>query len=158
MVIALVATCQIAFSKGVRTLDWKDLIPSDLSADDPFKGLSDEQRGSASWIVNLFENLPERNAETKNIFEMADNFVAELEEAGIDIHEVMEKRKILHKSVVKELNGQKVSIPGYLLPLEITGSSVTEFLLVPYFGACIHAPPPPPNQIVHVTYNEKKRV
>ena len=26
----------------------------------------------------------------------------------------------------------------------------TEFLLVPYFGACIHVPPPPSNQIVHV--------
>ena len=28
---------------------------------------------------------------------------------------------------------------------------MTEFLLVPYFGACIHTPPPPSNQILHVT-------
>ena len=41
-------------------------------------------------------------------------------------------------------------IPGYLLPLEFDGAGVSEFLLVPYVGACIHAPPPPPNQIVHV--------
>ena len=45
---------------------------------------------------------------------------------------------------------QEVRLPGYLLPLEITGKKVTEFLLVPWVGACIHTPPPPPNQIVHV--------
>ena len=27
---------------------------------------------------------------------------------------------------------------------------MTEFLLVPWAGACIHTPPPQPNQIVHV--------
>ena len=48
------------------------------------------------------------------------------------------------------LDGQTVRLPGYVLPLEITGKKVTEFLLVPWVGACIHTPPPPPNQIVHV--------
>ena len=44
-----------------------------------------------------------------------------------------------------------MSHPGFtVLPLEITGRKVTEFLLVPWVGACIHTPPPPPNQIVHV--------
>ncbi len=41
-------------------------------------------------------------------------------------------------------------IPGYLIPLEFDSTSVREFLLVPYFGACIHVPPPPSNQIVYV--------
>ena len=41
-------------------------------------------------------------------------------------------------------------MPGYLLPLEFSGKLVSEFLLVPWVGACIHTPPPPPNQIVHV--------
>ena len=41
-------------------------------------------------------------------------------------------------------------MPGYLLPLEFSGRKATEFLLVPWVGACIHTPPPPPNQIVHV--------
>ena len=45
--------------------------------------------------------------------------------------------------------GKLVRIPGYLLPLEFSGKQVTEFLLVPWVGACIHTPPPP-NQIVHV--------
>ena len=50
----------------------------------------------------------------------------------------------------EELDGKPVRIPGYLLPLEFDGDKVSEFLLVPYVGACIHTPPPPPNQIVHV--------
>ncbi len=54
--------------------------------------------------------------------------------------------------VVKSLDGQRVRLPGYIVPLEVSEEGrVTEFLLVPYFGACIHVPPPPPNQIVHVT-------
>jgi len=54
--------------------------------------------------------------------------------------------------VVKELDGQAVKLPGYIVPLDVTDEGrVTEFLLVPYFGACIHVPPPPSNQIVHAT-------
>lgn len=49
------------------------------------------------------------------------------------------------------VNNTKVRLPGYLVPLEQAESGqVSEFLLVPYFGACIHTPPPPANQIVHV--------
>ena len=49
------------------------------------------------------------------------------------------------------LDGTRVRIPGYVLPLEFDGTAVSEFLLVPYVGACIHVPPPPPNQMVFVT-------
>ena len=53
--------------------------------------------------------------------------------------------------VVKALDGQQVKLPGYIVPLDVTEEGrVIEFLLVPYYGACIHVPPPPPNQIVHV--------
>lgn len=53
--------------------------------------------------------------------------------------------------VVQALDGQQVKLPGYIVPLEVSEEGrVTEFLLVPYFGACIHVPPPPSNQIVHV--------
>ncbi|MEF1308534.1 DUF3299 domain-containing protein [Vibrio mytili] len=51
-----------------------------------------------------------------------------------------------------ELNGSEVKIPGFVIPLEGDANTVTEFLLVPYFGACIHVPPPPPNQIVYVKF------
>jgi len=55
-------------------------------------------------------------------------------------------------NVVEELDGKLVRIPGFVLPFEYTASGkISEFLLVPYFGACIHTPPPPPNQMVYVT-------
>ena len=48
------------------------------------------------------------------------------------------------------LVGQAVRIPGFVVPLEEGKDGVKEFLLVPYFGACVHSPPPPANQIIHV--------
>ena len=51
---------------------------------------------------------------------------------------------------VKALDGRRVKLPGYIVPLELTKEGLHEFLLVPYFGACIHTPPPPANQIVLV--------
>ena len=48
------------------------------------------------------------------------------------------------------LHGTYVRIPGFILPLELGADGVTEFVLVPYVGACIHTPPPPPNQLVLV--------
>lgn len=60
----------------------------------------------------------------------------------------------LDAPVVKALNGQRVKLPGFVVPLEGDAETTTEFLLVPYFGACIHVPPPPPNQIVYVKFSE----
>ena len=48
------------------------------------------------------------------------------------------------------LDNAAVKLPGYVVPLEESKGELREFLLVPYFGACIHTPPPPANQIVHV--------
>lgn len=52
--------------------------------------------------------------------------------------------------MVDALHGKRVKLPGYAIPLEGDGETVTSFLLVPYFGACIHVPPPPRNQTVLV--------
>ena len=51
---------------------------------------------------------------------------------------------------IAALNGEAVRLAGYVVPLEGTSAGLKEFLLVPYFGACVHSPPPPANQIVHV--------
>ena len=48
------------------------------------------------------------------------------------------------------MNGARVRIQGFVVPLENARDQIREFLLVPYFGACIHSPPPPSNQIIHV--------
>jgi len=52
--------------------------------------------------------------------------------------------------VERSLHGQRIRIPGFVVPLERKGDDVLEFLLVPYFGACVHVPPPPSNQVVLV--------
>lgn len=52
---------------------------------------------------------------------------------------------------IAELKGKRVRIPGFIVPLEDFQEQAKEFLLVPYFGACVHTPPPPPNQMVFVT-------
>jgi hypothetical protein len=84
-----------------------------------------------------------------------------LEEQEIDIdglfarrHEITELRMKRASATVPELDGVLLALPGFVLPLEYEGRKVTEFLLVPWVGACIHTPPPPPNQIVHVVARE----
>ncbi|KAB8032294.1 DUF3299 domain-containing protein [Fluviispira multicolorata] len=55
------------------------------------------------------------------------------------------------------LNGHTVKIPGFIIPLEDNQDFVDEFLFVPSPMACIHVPPPPPNQIVHVKMASGKK-
>lgn len=55
-------------------------------------------------------------------------------------------------STVDTYTGQRVRLPGYTVPFEYgVDAEISEFLLVPYYGACLHAPPPPPNQTIYVT-------
>ncbi len=54
---------------------------------------------------------------------------------------------------VKTYHGRKIKLPGYIVPVDYNKQGkITVFYLVPYFGACLHLPPPPPNQIVYVRY------
>jgi uncharacterized protein len=54
---------------------------------------------------------------------------------------------------LKNLDGKRVKIPGFMVPLEDEQRHVKEFLLVPTPQACIHVPPPPPNQMVYIKMN-----
>lgn len=49
------------------------------------------------------------------------------------------------------MNGKKIRIPGFIVPLDAERGQIKQFLLVPYFGGCLHTPPPPANQIIDVT-------
>jgi hypothetical protein len=52
-----------------------------------------------------------------------------------------------------EYHQKNIRLAGFIVPVEYSDTQViTEFFLVPYFGACIHVPPPPPNQIIYVKY------
>ncbi len=53
-------------------------------------------------------------------------------------------------SPARDLDRKNVAVPGFMVPLEDDADQVTEFLLVPFAGACIHVPPPPPNQMIYV--------
>lgn len=66
--------------------------------------------------------------------------------------EALEKLKAAwaEAPVEPSLDGKRLKLAGFVIPLERKGDAVLELLLVPYFGACIHTPPPPANQIVHV--------
>ncbi len=63
-------------------------------------------------------------------------------------------------SPARALNGKRVAVPGFMVPLEDDADQVTEFILVPFAGACIHVPPPPPNQMIYVklTRNQKAKM
>jgi hypothetical protein len=108
------------------------------------------------WVVNTLDSLPPRGKDTEDLYREIDEAIPQLKEAGKDITELMAKREQLRTAIVEELSGQRIRIPGYLLPLEMSDTKVKEFLLVPYIGACIHVPPPPPNQIVHVKIVQKE--
>ncbi|MGI4854281.1 MAG: DUF3299 domain-containing protein [Janthinobacterium lividum] len=60
-------------------------------------------------------------------------------------------------SPARELNNKVVAVPGFMVPLEDDADQVTEFLLVPFAGACIHVPPPPPNQMIYVKLRAGKK-
>lgn len=51
-------------------------------------------------------------------------------------------------------NGKIVRLPGFIVPIDYSGTGVTAFILVPFVGACVHVPPPPANQLVFVTTEE----
>ncbi len=72
--------------------------------------------------------------------------------------QLLDKLKALWSQapVVPALEGQRVKLPGFVVPLEMDAKKIDQFLLVPYYGACIHVPPPPSNQTVHVVTGEGK--
>jgi len=63
-----------------------------------------------------------------------------------------------HPDTLKKLEGKMVRIPGFVVPLDDFQEEGAEFLLVPYYGACVHTPPPPPNQIVMVGMTGRKSI
>lgn len=63
----------------------------------------------------------------------------------------LQSRQPVSSGARTEWNGQIVRLPGFIVPIDYSGTGVTAFILVPYVGACVHVPPPPANQLVLVT-------
>ncbi len=113
----------------VTELDWDVLIPEEWRPERLLEGLSED----GASLDDIKDEDPR----------------AEL---------IMDKLMALWKQapVVESLDGTRVKLPGFVVPVEFDLDDVSEFLLVPYYGACIHVPPPPANQIVHVVLPEGK--
>jgi hypothetical protein len=156
IIITCTFFCLPALSGQIRQISWDNLVPAYLLAQDPLANLTQDQLDLVVWVINTIDSLPPRGPDTEEFYWEVDEAIPQLKKAGINISELMAKRKILQTSIVEELNGQRVRIPGYLLPLEVSAAKVTEFLLVPYVGACIHVPPPPPNQIIYVKMDQNR--
>ncbi len=158
---ALAAFMVIAVSAAepARELGWDDLIPPQRAFDDPFEKLTEDQIYDLSLVARLRERQANGGKKIPDSTLLAaGNAEKRLLAQSVDINgllarreEITQKRRARAYDVNRELDGKNVRIPSYLLPLEVEGLRVTEFLLVPYVGACIHVPPPPPNQIVHVS-------
>ena len=120
--------------ENFQTIEWVALIPEDdldalLNPPDFLKDIAD---GSDQDSVDLLQKNTQLDAKGKRF-----------------------QKALVSTNVVNEYDGKSIRIPGFIVPLESAGERiVTEFFVVPYFGACLHMPPPPPNQIIHVVVNE----
>jgi len=109
---------------GFEELTWDDLIPPGSSG------------------AEISARFDERIAAVEPGSPEADAIFAELQ------------AEYSSQPVDPELAGDDIYLPGFVAPLAYSGEVITEFLLVPYFGACIHVPPPPVNQTVMVSLAE----
>jgi nickel/cobalt exporter len=148
------------FAEPVLELAWDDLLPKTEEAiDDPFADLSEDQLLDLGMVARIrflleSEKISVDGTDAKEEKEL----VAKLAEQGIDVDELLSQRERVRNARQKRaervdegIDGKSIRLPGYMLPLKRVDGSVTEFLLVPWVGACIHTPPPPPNQMVHVS-------
>lgn len=117
---------------GYQEIEWTDLMPDeDLQALlNPPGFLDDIADGSADDVLDS-RLQSEFNGLGDSAFSQA----------------------LTSTDVVPDYDGKAIRLPGFIVPLAYNSDrEVTEFFLVPFFGACIHYPPPPPNQIIHASY------
>ena len=161
-VSVLVLCASVGASEGVRKLEWDDLVPTAAPLDNPFLSLTVDQRTDFEILIGILD-MEKRGIITRveQTYEDGVEIRHKLESDGLDVDFFLSEFDRLEREVMKrnrtavsELDGKTVRIPGYALPLEHDGTAVTEMLLVPYIGACIHVPPPPANQIVYVQLNQ----
>jgi len=115
-------------NKNYRELDWKELAPDTKSED---KLIAKYQP--------LIDKIPEGDKGAKPIY---DKMLAEFNALPAN----------------PKLDGQKIKIPGYVTVLEQNKGLISEFLLVPYYGACIHVPPPPLNNTLLIKPKKDQRL
>jgi hypothetical protein len=133
LVLMLTSPMAISATTEYQEIEWTDLIPKDdldLLLNPPAQLLEIED-GSAQDSITAASNSKQD--------EEVERYLNALSSSRI-----VEKYK---KKLIK--------IPGFVVPLSSEDQrKITEFFIVPYFGACLHMPPPPPNQIIYVKYKQ----
>ena len=116
--------------QAYNTVMWTDLIPPEEL---------EILMNPPQWITEI-----EDGSEEDQIASQISNTLAAAEDDRY-------QQALVSTNVNAEMNGALVRVPGFVVPLEFDEEQViTQFFLVPYFGACLHMPPPPPNQIILV--------
>ena len=143
--------------EAARQVTWDDLAIRLSAAENPFAKLAIDQLEALGDVAGYRERRARGGTLTEQDLAFERKAVDKLKSDGIDIEGLLTKRDEIAAKKIKlasavnpALDGKVVKLPGYVLPIEFSGKKVTEFLLVPWVGACIHTPPPPPNQIVRV--------
>lgn len=149
---------------GQSKIEWTDLQPKLPPLADPLAKLTEDQRFDFETIMYVRALPLEAREIPVNAQAIRDArlFEKRFKKAGIDIETLNSEIKNWQGKIKKRgqlvngrVDGKDIRIAGYLLPLEFADDGVREFLLVPYVGACIHVPPPPPNQIIYIRSIEK---
>lgn len=156
----LIALLAVLLSAGAALaapvqVNWPDLVPEIEEIADPFESLTPDQMDALRTVLRLEWIGNEQSAAEALALR------AELTAQGLDVDalfaariEIMDQRSAAATAVNPGLVGQEIRIPGYILPLEMRDRKAVAFLLVPTVGACIHTPPPPANQMIHVVHPE----
>lgn len=154
--------CGVAFSAGPTRLTWEMLVPpAEALASFPDELPYEQQlalRNVLYWKGHPAGELSEEFAlQRDEARKTVDADRERLARQGVDLDALYERyvawaTEVERRETLTErtYDGERVTIAGYLLPLDFDPGGTTEFLLVPYFGACIHEPPPPPNQVIYI--------
>ena len=162
-IVFITLTALSAAAEVARELKWDDLVPAAAPLENPFTHLTEIQYFELTQIARA--RAAKRQGfitELSPDYEDAIELTHKLRSEGVDVEALLIKAEEIgaeierrNRATVGELQGQMIRMAGYALPLEFTEGGVKEFLLVPYIGACIHVPPPPPNQMVFVRLNQE---
>jgi hypothetical protein len=136
IIILLISACTESASSNYQELTWEDLEPDSQKA--VAQGASEGSADAGDdWATDDFDI---------DAFTQGQGIRGLYSGAPPQAYSV---------GVVSEVNGKNIRVPGFIVPIELeAGSLVSEFFLVPYFGACFHLPPPPPNQTIYVSSAE----
>jgi hypothetical protein len=142
------------------TVEWIDLLPEeDLRLLESIPQIDHESLSDAELAQDTAPDglKPATNSSALNSSAFEDQVANAISQARQETNSNGSSRSwrdaLTSTKVRSEFNNKRIRLAGYIVPIEYNEQqAVTEFFLVPYFGACIHVPPPPPNQIIYVKY------